>query len=79
MPIYEYGCGGCGHQFEMPVPMSASDVLPPCPECQGTETRKLPSVFSGRSASGSGTTSSIAGSGGCGGCSATSCGGCSHG
>jgi len=37
MPIYEYACKECGHEFERLVKMSAQP--PPCPEC-GAEVRK---------------------------------------
>jgi len=38
MPIYEYCCDNCGHQFERLVRIGAE--APPCPECEGT-VRKL--------------------------------------
>ena len=37
MPIYEYACDSCGHEFEKLMKMSAD--APPCPEC-GSEVRK---------------------------------------
>ena len=40
MPIYEYSCRGCSHQFEALVRGSA---VPACPECHGAE---LDRVFS---------------------------------
>jgi putative FmdB family regulatory protein len=40
MPIYEYACEKCQHQFE--ALCFASDASPPaCPECGGTRVRKL--------------------------------------
>jgi putative FmdB family regulatory protein len=42
MPIYEYQCPACGHQFEQMVKMNAP--TPPCPQCAGTDVRKLVSA-----------------------------------
>jgi len=42
MPIYEYACAECGHEFEALV---RSDTTPECPDCHSTELRKLLSVF----------------------------------
>jgi putative FmdB family regulatory protein len=40
MPIYEYACKQCGHQFD--VLQKVSDpVLTDCPECGQAELRKL--------------------------------------
>lgn len=38
MPIYEYQCPSCGHDFEQMVKMDAP--MPPCPQCQGTDVKK---------------------------------------
>jgi putative FmdB family regulatory protein len=39
MPIYEYQCSACGHQFE--ALQKASDAaLVDCPVCEGTTLRK---------------------------------------
>ncbi len=41
MPIYEYVCGGCGHQLEKLQKMSA-DPITNCPECKkDTLSRKI--------------------------------------
>ena len=42
MPMYEYACINCGHQFEALV---RSDTIPQCPGCQSTTLEKLLSVF----------------------------------
>ena len=42
MPIHEYACRGCGHEFETLV--RASDT-PSCESCGGTELNKKLSVF----------------------------------
>ena len=45
MPIYEYQCESCGHQFERRQKMSDAPVKR-CPEC-GESVRKLFSAFAG--------------------------------
>lgn len=42
MPIYEYACPQCGHEFEALV---RSDTVPACPQCQSTRLDKKLSVF----------------------------------
>ena len=43
MPIYEYECNECGHQFEALQKMS-DDVLTDCPQCEKSALRKLVSA-----------------------------------
>lgn len=44
MPIYEYACRACGHQFEhLLLPTAKTD--PACPECQSHDLEKLLSGF----------------------------------
>ncbi len=38
MPIYEYACPSCGHEFEKIV--RYKDPSPPCPECASAEVQK---------------------------------------
>ena len=38
MPIYEYKCQSCGHQFEKIVRLNES---PECPACESKELEKL--------------------------------------
>ena len=38
MPIYEYECRGCGHQFEQLI---RTGDTPSCPSCQGVELERL--------------------------------------
>ncbi|MDH5649511.1 MAG: zinc ribbon domain-containing protein [Gammaproteobacteria bacterium] len=40
MPIYEYQCQACGHEFEAMQKMS-EDALTDCPECSKPELKKL--------------------------------------
>jgi putative FmdB family regulatory protein len=47
MPIYEYKCFSCGHQFERLVRQSST---PPaeetgCPSCRGQDLEQMPSLF----------------------------------
>ena len=41
MPIYEYECKGCGHQFEALVRKSDA---PECPSCKSTDLDRLLSL-----------------------------------
>jgi putative FmdB family regulatory protein len=43
MPLYEYRCDGCGHEFEKLVFHEGGPIR--CPACDG-EARKLLSTFS---------------------------------
>lgn len=42
MPIYEYACNQCGHEFETLV---RSGATPDCPGCRSTDLAKKLSVF----------------------------------
>ncbi|NDV20397.1 zinc ribbon domain-containing protein [Pseudodesulfovibrio sp. JC047] len=42
MPIFEYKCSDCGHEFEELV--FDRDECPPCPKCQSANTGKLMSA-----------------------------------
>lgn len=42
MPIYEYACGECGHEFEALV---RSGTAPQCPSRHSTDLKKLLFVF----------------------------------
>ncbi len=69
MPIYEYRCRGCGHDFETYVHGPSTTVA--CPTCQsGDITRKL-SVF-GLKSDGGFAPSTMGGGGGC--CGGGGCG-----
>jgi putative FmdB family regulatory protein len=43
MPIHEFACQQCGHQFETLVRSASS--TPECPQCHSTELSKQLSVF----------------------------------
>lgn len=72
MPIYEYQCKGCGHQFEALV---FGQEAPACPDCDSAKVCKLMSTcgFVSKGAGGQTVSSS---SSSCGGCQASSCSGC---
>ena len=40
MPIYEYACGACGHQFELTQRIT-EDAISECPECGKPEATRL--------------------------------------
>ena len=62
MPLYEYICGECSHQFELIVQGS---TVPECPKCQTGNLQKQLSAFA---VPGGGEEVNFDGSGGCGSC-----------
>ena len=42
MPLYEYKCRGCGHQYEALV---RGGEVPSCPSCKGQDLERLLSAF----------------------------------
>ena len=50
MPIFEYACSQCAHEFEALV--RGSDT-PECPSCHGTTLSRRQSTFAARTASAS--------------------------
>ena len=67
MPLYEYRCAECGHEFEMMLRFSEANKIPTCPRCESIKTnKKLSTVASfGSTDSGSfGASSSCGSSGG---------------
>jgi putative FmdB family regulatory protein len=45
MPIYEYICQDCKHEFEAIRPMSQADVATACIKCGGENIKRKISVF----------------------------------
>ena len=45
MPIFEYVCKECGHQFEALVMSSRGSQRPECPSCKGSRLEQLLSTF----------------------------------
>lgn len=72
MPIFEYICGKCKHEFELLL-MDRNERVK-CPECGSGKAKKQLSVFAHKSDSGF---TSSSGGDSCSGCSASSCSGCS--
>jgi putative FmdB family regulatory protein len=75
MPIYEYQCQTCGHEFEALV---FGRETPRCPSCEGEKVCKLMSTCGFVSKGTGGQTVSSSSSSSCSGCHATSCSGCGH-
>jgi len=44
MPIFEYACNACGHQFEF-LKLPAATTAPSCPACQSQDLERLLSGF----------------------------------
>jgi putative FmdB family regulatory protein len=44
MPLYDYECHGCHHQFEVLV--RSPDPPPSCPACKSADLERLPSAIS---------------------------------
>ena len=44
MPILEYSCRSCGHQFEF-LKLPAATAAPRCPACRGEDLERLLSGF----------------------------------
>jgi putative FmdB family regulatory protein len=40
MPIFDYVCRACGHEFEA-LTRGSSSKLPKCPECQSEDAKRL--------------------------------------
>ena len=77
MPIYEYCCQTCGHNFEYLVMGGREPDA--CPSCgEGRICRQLSVCGFFSKGAGGETVSSAAGSSSCGGCTASSCTGCGH-
>jgi putative FmdB family regulatory protein len=54
MPIYEFRCEECGHQFSLLLPMSQSGSQHGCPRCGAPGARRLISGFASLSSTGGG-------------------------
>ena len=62
MPLYEYRCYDCGHQFEMLRPMREANEPAVCRSCNNGAQRVL-SVFASFSMSNDGSVAPLAGAG----------------
>ncbi|MCG3211289.1 MAG: hypothetical protein FOGNACKC_04932 [Anaerolineae bacterium] len=74
MPLYEYHCADCSHNFEIRRALSEAATDVTCPECAGQHTRRVftPVIAFSNGHSGS----AVIGGSGCAGCAATHCAGC---
>ncbi len=64
MPIYEFKCKECGHEFELIMRASANKEEVTCPKCHAKNPERLMSAFSaGTSSSGGFSASSSCGGG----------------
>ena len=77
MPIYEYGCQKCGHEFEELV---FGDDNPQCPECGSSDVQKLMSkcCHTGGECCSYDAGASSSSSCGCAGCAGGNCSSCGH-
>lgn len=77
MPIYEYGCKKCGHEFEELV---FGDATPNCPECGSGDVQKMMSACCHCGGEGDDYSAASAPStgGGCAGCAGGHCASCGH-
>ena len=81
MPLYEYRCLECQHEFEALVPAGRADQAT-CPECGVEDVRRLLSMFAAPRASGAsawdaaGTALGGDGASAPGGCCGGACGHC---
>ncbi len=66
MPIFEYRCDCCGHEFESFIWSPKDEETLVCPKCEAKDIKKLLSSFSSRGSLGK-ALSSGCGSGGIGG------------
>ena len=76
MPVYEYRCEECKERFEMRRSFAESDAAAGCPLCHGSHSHRLISNFYAATSSSDGSTTAVAGSGGCAGCASGNCAGC---
>jgi len=78
MPIYEYHCNDCEHNFEYLV--FGNKQPDECPSCKSSKVNKLMSRcgFLSKGSGGETIKASASASSSCGGCTASSCAGCGH-
>jgi putative FmdB family regulatory protein len=75
MPIYEYICQDCKHEFDLLRPMSQADAAMACNQCGGENIKRKISTFFAESGG-----KSVAGMSEptCGSCGGGDCGHCGH-
>lgn len=70
MPIYEYVCESCGHEYEKIVLSKSAEIA--CPKCESRQSKQKLSVFTSASTAAGKSGSSFQGGGG--GCCGGACG-----
>ncbi|UCH34030.1 MAG: zinc ribbon domain-containing protein [Armatimonadota bacterium] len=75
MPIYEFRCAKCGHEFEALCRIGSNGRGVACPQCSGKRLKRLMSAFAARSG-GRTAGAATASSSSCAGCSGRSCSTC---
>jgi putative FmdB family regulatory protein len=75
MPIYEYICQDCRHEFEALRPMSQADLAVACAKCGGENIKRKISVFFAESG---GKAVAGASAPACGSCAGGNCSSCGH-
>lgn len=73
MPIYEYVCLDCRHQFEQVRPMKDADAPAACSKCESLHTSRMLSLFF---ASSGGKAIASSGASNCAACTSRSCSTC---
>ncbi len=48
MPLYEYICEGCDHEFEAMQSLSTKPEETKCPKCQAVKSRRIMSSFASK-------------------------------
>jgi len=74
MPIFEFKCNKCNHEFESIL--FRSDDMAKCPECGSKKVKKFLSACFFKSSSSTGEMTGSAGSSGCSSCSSGNCSTC---
>jgi putative FmdB family regulatory protein len=75
VPIYEFKCAKCRHQFEALCRIGSNGRGLACPRCSSKRLQRLMSTFAARSGGRPGG-AAAASAGGCAGCSSRSCNTC---
>jgi putative FmdB family regulatory protein len=65
MPLFEFACRSCGHQFEY---LTRQNQEPTCPSCAGADLKKELSTFAVSTGGGREVSAESAGVGPCGAC-----------
>lgn len=75
MPLYEFICDKCGHEFEE---LAFGESAMQCPNCGAQDTHKLMSTCARRPRQDGSSGYAPSSGGGCGSCSGGNCASCGH-